>query len=163
MTKKIVIGRFGKTHGINGWLRVISFTNPQENVLDLSPWLNNRNGTFQVISVENSRIANGIFVKLKGVDNCDLAKSYTNLDISLERDRLPILPDKQYYLTDLEGLRVVSSIGKELGIVEQVLETGANDVLVIKQGNKELLVPYIKDVILKVDLENKVINIDYEF
>ena len=163
MTEKIVIGRFGKTHGINGWLRVISFTDPQENILELSPWLINKCGEFQVVCVEKSRIGNGVFVKLKGLDNCDIARRYINLDISLDRSKLPLLPDNQYYLADLEGLKVLDNFGKEIGIVDRVFETGANDVLVIKKGNKELLVPYIKDVITKVDLKSKTIEIDYEF
>ena len=166
MTKKIIIGRFGKTHGIQGWLKVISFTEPCENILGFSPWLVSKHGEFQIINIENSKITNAVFVKLKNIDNCELAKSYTNLNIYITRDQLPLLPDKQYYLTDLEGLKVLDNHDKELGIVDYILVTAANDILVIKQNNqnnKELLVPYIKDVIVKVDLENKIIKIDYEF
>ena len=164
MTKKIVIARFGKTHGVKGGLKVISFNEPQENVIDFSPWLINKHGEWQALSIENSRIVNnGVLVKLKGVDDCDVAKDYTNVDINVERDQLPLLSGKQYYWTDLEGLKVVDNFDKELGIVDHLFATGANDILVVKQGNKKLLVPYIKDVIIKVDLENKIIKVDYEF
>jgi 16S rRNA processing protein RimM len=164
MTKKIVIGRFGKVHGLEGWLRVVSFAEPQENIIDFVPWLINKNGKWQVVCLENSRLINhGVLVKLKGVNDCEMAREYTNLDINIERNQLPLLPNKQYYWLDLEGLRVLDNFGKELGIVDRLLATGANDVLVIKQGAKELLVPYIKDVIVKVDLENKLVEVDYEF
>jgi 16S rRNA processing protein RimM len=162
--KKIIIGRFGKVHGIKGWLRVISFTEPQENIINFLPWIINKNGTSQTIELENSRLVhNGVMVKIKGIDDRDIARQYTNIEISIEREQLPQLTEKQYYWTDLEGLKVLDNSGKELGIVKSLLATGANDVLVVKNNNEELLVPYIKDVIVKVDLEAKIIKVDYEF
>lgn len=161
--KKIIVGRFGKIHGLKGWVSVISFTEPPENIIAFNPWFIKKQDIWQVVNIENSRTMNDkVLVKIKDVDDCDAAKVYTNIDISIERGQLPHLPTGQYYWADLEGLTVIDQSGGELGIIAHLLATGSNDVIVVKNKDKELLIPYLKNIIVKVDLENKVIKVDYE-
>lgn len=161
--KQIIIGRFGKVHGVKGWIRVISFTESQENILDLQPWLIKKHENLQSIDIEESRVlSDKILVKIKGVNDCETAKMFTNINIIVDREQLPFLPAKQYYWTDLEGLTVIDQSGKELGIVDHLFATGSNDVIVVKDKNKEILIPYLKNVIIKIDLKNKLIKVDYE-
>ncbi|MDF2530149.1 MAG: rimM, partial [Gammaproteobacteria bacterium] len=90
----------------------------------------------------------------------DLAKRYVNAELAIARDELAEL-QSGYYWTDLEGLKVVNTKGIEFGIVDYLLETGANDVLVVK-GESERLIPYIKQVVQKVDLVQGIIVVDWD-
>jgi 16S rRNA processing protein RimM len=161
--KQIIIGRFGKIHGVKGWIRVISFTELQKDIIELQPWLIKKHESLQVVNIEESRILNDkILVKIKDINDCETARMYTNIDIIIEREQLPPLPAKQYYWADLEGLTVIDQSDKQLGIVDRLFATGSNDVIVVKNRDKEILIPYLKNVIVKIDLENKLIKVDYE-
>ncbi|KPJ67386.1 MAG: hypothetical protein AMJ43_03755 [Coxiella sp. DG_40] len=162
MQNKIIIGRFGSTYGIKGWIKIISFTDPKVKILQYQPWWIKKNQQWQQIDIEDSKChGKNIIVKLHDIDNCDQAKTYTNIDINIQHDQLPKLPKDEYYWSDLEGLTVLDKSGKKLGIVDHLIETGSNDVLVIKNG-KQHLIPYIDNVIIKVDLKKKIIKVDWE-
>ena len=75
----------------------------------------------------------------------------TNVEIAVTREQLPVLPPHEFYKVDLEGLKVINTNGIELGIVKDILETGANDVLMVKNDRKECAIPYLKNTILEVD------------
>ncbi|MCK4608309.1 MAG: ribosome maturation factor RimM [Gammaproteobacteria bacterium] len=164
MCKKIVIGRFGKTYGIKGWLQIISFTDPKEKILTYKPWYIRQNQTWQEIIPENSaQHAQKIVVKLSKIETPQDARSYTNLDIAIDHEQLPELPADEYYWTDLEGLTVIDTNGNKLGIVDHLMATGANDVFVVTDANKQQhLIPYLDQVIVKINLEQKTILVEWE-
>ncbi len=159
---KIVVGRFGSAYGIQGWIKVISLTDPIENILQYSPWQIQHQGQWQIINCEASK-SHGkvIVVKLAGCVDRELARSYTNDLLAINRDQLPALYADEYYWSDLVGLTVKTIDGTELGRVEKLLETGANDVIVI-QGERQRLLPYTKDVVQSVDLKNGVMIVDWD-
>lgn len=160
--KIVVIGRLGRPHGINGWMRIISFTEPEESLLDYPDWFIERGDLWEPIAPEDSKIQSGmILVKFPGCDNPEQARLYTNANIAITRDQLPALANDDYYWTDLEGLTVVNKQGAELGVIDHLFATGSNDVMVVK-GVVEHLVPYIKHVVLEVDLKNKRMLVDWE-
>lgn len=162
MAKKIAIGKFGKTFGIHGWLKVHSFVTPKENILELIPWFIEKNGHLQEISIEASKIQHqSIVVNLKDIADIDAAKLYTNLKIFVDHALLPKLSNNEYYWDDLIGLTVFNKEGIELGIIDHLFSTGSNDVLVVKRL-KERLIPYLKNVIVKVDLEHRTIIVDWD-
>ena len=100
---------------------------------------------------------------LEGVDDRDEAAALVDCDIAVDRAAMPDADDGSYYWADLEGLKVVHSDGTELGHVAYLLETGANDVLVV-QGEHERLIPFVAEkVILDVDLGNGVISVDWDW
>lgn len=162
MSNPIVIGRFGKVFGIKGWIKVFSFTTPRENILNFKPWLIRRNNSWQEIYIESSRIHyNHIIVKIPNCDLPEQARDFTDLAIGIWRDQLPNLEKDEYYWADLVGLKVVNCNGEQFGVVQELMATGSNDVLVVV-GDSKYLIPYISNVICKIDLTEKIIIVDWE-
>jgi 16S rRNA processing protein RimM len=157
------MGRFGRVHGVRGDIYIISFTDPPTNILNYRPWLIESKGQWIPIEIVATKMhGDHILAHIADCDDRDQAKLYTNKDIAVAREVLPKLAADEYYFSDITGMTVIDQHGKTLGEVDYVLETGANDVLVIK-GERELLVPYIKQAIVKVDPENRTIYIDWDF
>jgi 16S rRNA processing protein RimM len=123
-----------------------------------------RRGDWQAREVrDGKRHGKTVIAQIDGVEDRDQAAMLIDHDIAVDRDALPEAGDRSFYWADLEGLRVVLRDGRELGRVAYLMETGANDVLVV-QGDLEHLVPFIlDDVILDVDLHNGVISVDWEW
>jgi 16S rRNA processing protein RimM len=165
MHKSVIIGSLGRAFGVQGWLHVNSFTDPKENILKLIPWQINRNGIWQSLTIETSRHqGNDIVVKLADCSDRDIASTYTNCQIAIPRKQLPTLTKNEYYWTDLEGLKVINHENLELGIVESLFATPANDIMIVKtdMSKKQHLIPFIKNVIREVDLENRAIYIAWD-
>jgi 16S rRNA processing protein RimM len=161
--KLITIGRIGSPHGVKGWVKVYSFTEPADNILDYQPWQFLKNGRSHTIKVIDCRKQNkALIVQLENCHDRDLASTYTGTEIVVEREQLPTLSTNQYYWSDLEGLTVSTKTGQQLGVVESVFATGANDVLVVV-GAKRHLIPFLlKQVILNVDLASKTMQVDWD-
>lgn len=160
--KKVVVGKFGKAFGVRGWIKIHSFITPKENILALTPWLIEKNGQWQELLIEASKIQHqNIIVKLKNIADVDTVKLYTNLNIFIDHALLPKLPKNEYYWDDLIGLKVINKEGIELGIIDHLFGTGSNDVMAVK-GKKEHLIPYLKNVIVKVDLEQRTMIVDWD-
>ncbi|HVV68382.1 MAG TPA: ribosome maturation factor RimM [Gammaproteobacteria bacterium] len=159
----VVVGRLGRAYGVQGWLKLHSFTEPAENILSYQHWfIRNKTGAWEPASLEHTRIQDqSLLVKLTGCSTPEQAQVYVNADIAVTRDQLPKLTTGNYYWSDLEGLKVINQQGIELGTVTRLMATGANDVLVVK-GEKERLLPYIKQVVLAVDLQQGVMRVDWD-
>ncbi|MGN8294073.1 ribosome maturation factor RimM, partial [Klebsiella pneumoniae] len=152
----IVLGKMGSSYGIRGWLRVFSSTEDAESIFDYQPWLIQKAGQWQVVELESWRHHNqDIIIKLKGVDDRDAANLLTNCEIIVDSSQLPELEEGDYYWKDLMGCQVVTTEGYSLGKVIDMMETGSNDVLVIKAnlkdafGIKERLVPFLDGQVIK--------------
>jgi 16S rRNA processing protein RimM len=160
-TSKVVVGKFGKTHGVMGWIRV--YPTDSLELLAKRPWYLKTKNTWSEIKIENSKPYEGYFlVKIADINDPETAKTYTNQEIYLEQEHLPQLSEGQYYWSQLEGLTVIDKAEKTLGKVDHLIATGANDVLVLVIDHKEHFIPYIKSVVLEVDLANKVIKVDWD-
>jgi len=163
MSKKILIGKFGRPFGVIGWLKINSFTNPIANILNFNHWFIQLNHEWRELYVESIKThGKGIVAKLQNCDNPETAKSYTNIDIYIEKNLLPTLAKNEYYWTDLEGLKVVNTKNIEFGIVDHLIATGANDVIIVKNKDQERLIPYLKHVVISVDIKNKIITVDWD-
>lgn len=166
------IGRIGRAHGVQGWINITSFTEPKENILNYQPWQLRWQNAWKTITVEASRIlADGIIVKLSGCNDRDLAKAYTGCDIAIEPTQRPQLNAGEYYWTDLIGLTVINQDGVTLGQVTDLMETGSNDVLIVKNTTgaphvapgKEFLIPYLpKEFIVDIDLNTKIMRVIWD-
>lgn len=162
----LIVGKLNGASGIKGWVKVYSYTDPKENILNYSPWYLKLNGQWQQVSIINGREqGKTVVVQLEGCDDRNTAESYRGVEIAIEQSQLPQLEEGEYYWRDLIGLAVVNLAGEELGTVKKMMETGANDVLVVKTASKEeLLIPYVPEYsVIKVDLESKQITVDWEF
>lgn len=166
----IIVGKLGSSYGIRGWLRVFSFTEDPDNLFNYKPWYIQRAGKWQEVEVESFRPHNqDTIVKLKNVDDRDLANALTNFDIYVNAEELPDLEEGDFYWKDLIGCKVVTMKGYDLGQVIDLMETGSNDVLVVKAnlkdayGIKERLIPFVdKQFIKQVDLSAKQITVDWD-
>jgi 16S rRNA processing protein RimM len=162
MSDPVIIGSFGKTFGVRGWIKVNSFTIPQKNILDFKPWLIQKNSSWEEFYFEDSRDRiDSIIVKLPNCSSPEEARNFTNIKIGVWLEKLPKLQEDEYYWVDLVGLKVLNLNGIDLGVVRDLMATGANDVLVVI-GERKRLIPYVSDVILKVDLVKKIIHVDWE-
>lgn len=162
MSNPIIVGTFGKTFGVWGWIKINSLTSPKRNILDFKPWLIQKNNYWEEICIEASREHHGnLIVKLPNYNSPEAVQIFTNVKIAVWQKQLPKLQDDEYYWADLIGLRVVNLQGVELGTVKDLMTTGANDVLIVA-GDRKRLIPYISNVVLNVDLIKKIIQVDWQ-
>ncbi len=162
MPQLITLGKIGKTYGIKGWFKVISFTNPAENILNYPTWTLKHPRSTEVVAIEASRPhAGGFIAKIKGCETPEEARLYTNAEIQIPKEELPELAPDEHYWHDLIGIEVYDLNNKKLGVIDEVMATGANDVLRLK-GESECLIPYIPQVIQTIDLENKRLIVDWD-
>lgn len=143
-------------------MRVYSYTEPRENVVGYRRWRLQRNGEQSEVEVAEGRAqGKGVVARIEGCDDRDAAMRLVGSEILIERDQLPALGEGEYYWTDLQGMRVVNRQGEQLGEVESLFETGANDVMVVK-GERERLIPFVPArIVLKVDQEAGEILVDW--
>ena len=162
--KPIVLGRISGLFGVKGWVKIHSYTDPREAILSYRDWRIERNGDWEATEVaEGKRHGKTVIVRLAGIEDRDSAVAYVDAAVGIQRSSLPVTKADEYYWSDLEGLQVVHRDGNVLGKVAYLLETGANDVLVV-QGDQEILIPFVKDdVIENVDFTNGVINVNWEW
>ena len=159
----IHLGRISGVYGVKGWVRVYSYTEPRENILDYSPCYLKLNGKWTKRAfLAGKRQGKGVVAHFPGCETRDDAAALIDTEIAVPRDQLPDLAKDEYYWTDLIGLNVVTLEGVDLGKVSQLLATGANDVLLVK-GDRERCIPFIRpDVVRRVSLEDKLIEVDWD-
>lgn len=161
----ITIGKIGAAYGVHGWLKIHSYTEYGAGILEYSPWLlsGGDNSRYEPVKVEDGKIHNnGIIVKFADINSPEEARLLTGKTIAITRDQLPELKQNEFYWSDLVGMTVINKNGENYGKVEYFIETGSNDVMVVK-NTKEYAIPCLfNSVILKVDLEKKEILVDWE-
>lgn len=159
----IVIGRFGRPHGVKGFVTVHSFTEPRDNILRYTDWhafLNNKWQPIKLLTVETQSKA--IIAQVEGYPERELVARLTNIEIGIQQEQLAPLKPGEYYWHQLIGMQVVNQKGDSFGVVTEILPTGANDVLVI-QGEKRHLIPYLPDqFILSIDDQQRQITVDWD-
>jgi len=157
------MGRIAAPYGVMGWVRVSAFTAEPENLLTYTPWYLKMAGQWQPVEVlAGKEHGKGLVVQLAGCQDRDAAAALSGTDIGVYRSQLPAPEKDEYYWSDLVGLQVFTLEGGLLGIVDHLLETGANDVLVIR-GEREHLVPFVSgQVINSVDLDAGAIVVDWD-
>ncbi len=166
------VGRITTVFGVKGWLKIHSDTQPLENIFSYNPWwLKTRHGV-KAVEVEEFRPhGKGLVALIKGIDDRDLAQELCQVNIAVEREQMQQLDAGEFYWHQLEGLVVISEFEGQvsrLGLVDRILETGANDVLVVKGDAdsidlNERLVPYIPDQFVKtIDLDAGEIRVDWD-
>lgn len=163
-TQPVVLGRISGLFGVRGWVKVYSYTDPREAVLNYGRWLlSGKDGWQEATVAEGQRHGKTIIARIDGCVDRDQAAQLVGTDIAVPREELPETDKGEYYWSDLEGLTVMHRDGTELGKVAHLLETGANDVMVVR-GETERLIPFVMDkVVLGVDLDESVIEVDWEW
>lgn len=159
----VTVGRISGVYGVKGWLRIYSYTEPRDNILQYNPWqLRLPDGWRSVKVLAGRSHGKGVIAQLDGCDDRDQAARWVDVEIAVRRAQLPVAAAGEYYWRDLIGLRVVNQDGEALGVVDHLLETGANDVLVVR-GERERLIPYVLgEVVTAVDLEAGELQVDWD-
>jgi 16S rRNA processing protein RimM len=159
----IIMGRIAGPYGVKGWLRVVSYTRQPDKLLEYTPWYLRRNNSWQSSGVvEAKRHGRRLLARLPGCEDRDSAAQLAGTDVGICRGQLPATAADEYYWSDLIGLPVVTLDDTVLGTVDYLIETGANDVLVVK-GERERLIPFIQgQVVALVDLDIRVIRVDWD-
>lgn len=161
--KRVVLGRVSGLFGVRGWVKVFSDTDPREGIVEYSPWQLHVRDEWRSVKVEaGQRHGKNVVVKLEGVDDREKAAALIGTEIAVMRSDLPATEAGEYYWADLEGLSVRTETGVELGTVDHLVATGANDVLVVK-GERERLIPFVKEQVVKnIDLDARLLIVDWD-
>jgi 16S rRNA processing protein RimM len=154
MPDRICVGAIAGAFGVKGEVRLKSFTSEPEDIADYAP-LETEDGAMEFDVVIERRINNGLAVHLSGISTKEQADALRGVRLFVPRDRLPALPDDEFYHADLIGLPVFDTGGGELGRVKSVLNHGAGDLLEIHgPGLKTtVLIPFTREAVPTVDLE----------
>lgn len=167
----VVVGRITTVYGVRGWVKIHSYTEQPEMLFEYLPWQVESGDDWQLMTVtEWRRHGDGLVAHLTGVDDREVARNYCQKDIRVSKSVLPELTGDEYYWHQLQGLSVVTRTEQgeiRLGKVTSLMETGANDVLVVRGDadsvdREERLIPYVDQFVLNVDLPNAVIEVDWD-
>lgn len=165
----VVLGKLTSPHGVKGWFKVYSYTSPMEGILDYAEWVLQQRGERTTRRLtQGRRQGKGLVASLDGVNSREQAEQLAGAEILLPKQALPALEAGDYYWFQLEGLRVMTLDGVDLGHVNYLFETGANDVLVV-QGDersvddRERLLPFLPEQVVRdTDLAAATLTVDWD-
>lgn len=159
----IDMGYIANAFGIQGWVKIKTATEYSDSLDEYTQvYLKLKDGTILSKKVEKSFARDGVFhAKLAGVDDRDAAFALKGTIVAVDREEFPDLDEDEFYWVDLIGLNVINVQGESLGVVKDLMETGANDVLVAKLEQEERLIPFVAQYVVKVDMQNKQIIVDW--
>jgi 16S rRNA processing protein RimM len=147
----VVIGKVGKTYGVFGWLKIISFSDAPTDIMKYDPWYLEDNKTWKLVTLDDKPRAHGkgVIAKFAGYDTPEHARVLTGKEIAIRREQRAKLKKNEYYWSDLEGLTVIN-------------QHDTNDVFVVK-GDKEHAIPYLLgDVVISIDLDTRIMRVNWE-
>jgi len=151
-------------------LKITTYTDSVDGIFDYSPWLIKEQGEWREVKVLQWRFhGKAVVALLEGVDTREYAQMLTNCEISVLPEQIEALPEDEFYWRDLIGCSVTNTKGYNMGIVDQIVETGSNDVLLVKAnakdgfGKAERMIPFVTgQFVLEVNLAEKQILVDWE-
>ena len=186
----VVMGRIVAPYGVFGWLKIVPDTEAFDGLFDYDNWWLGKGDDWREMVVETAKVHNDVIVvKLKGIDDRDAALACKGKQIAIPRTQLPEAEENEYYWSDLIGLRVKNLQAIDFGLIVDVFETGANDVIVVKpdivkssadetmvadkvQASKtkadvkeklqERLLPFTAAVVLEEDIKAKTMMVDWD-
>jgi 16S rRNA processing protein RimM len=168
MNEMVVMGRIGVPYGVQGWVKIQTFTQNLDSLLDYPHWYLGKSASGKVddwrqCEVESARVhSSSLIAKFAGCDDRNAAFALKSQDIAVPRDDLPATAEDEYYWSDLIGLQVDNLEGLHFGQVQELLATGANDVLVVKnEEGRQRLIPFTNDAIKQVDITAGKLLVDW--
>jgi 16S rRNA processing protein RimM len=157
----VIMGRVAAPFAVSGWVKVQVFTEQADGLLRYRDWWLRRDGQWRQVAVEEAAVhGQGVVAKLKGCDDREAAAALRGSEVAVPRAALPRNEDGEYYWADLEGLRVRNLQQQELGRITGLIDTGANQVLVVR-GERERLIPFVSAVVESVDLARGEVAVDW--
>lgn len=159
----VVMGKVVAAQGLQGWIKIQVYTEYPDSLLDYDTWYLADGQSWQPRKVVEANVHGKVLVaKLQDIADRTAAEKYKGLLVAVPREQLPPAEEDEYYWSDLIGLAVENQAGDKLGAVESLLETGANDVLVVRGEQGELLIPFIASVIRQVNMKDRMIRVDWQ-
>jgi len=161
------LGEISGFHGVKGWVKIFSDTQPRENIFSYSPWLIYSGHQVRELEVIHWRKQGKTLVaNLKGLDNKEDAREFLGSVIAVKQEQLPDLVEGDFYWHQLVGMKVLTTYNDsptDLGEVAELIETGSNDVLIVRSDEKEHLIPWIPgEYVLDIDLSAKTIKVHWD-
>jgi 16S rRNA processing protein RimM len=157
------MGRIIGPFGVRGWLKIKTFTEEADTLTEFPDWwLNTATGWQKFALAEHELHSKGLVARLEKIADRTAAELLKGVEVGVPRNALPDTGSKNIYWADLVGLEVVNQQNISLGKVESLLETGAHDVLVVKGGEVERLIPYVEPIIIEIDLAAKRMTVDWQ-
>jgi len=157
----VSVGKITSTYGVKGWVKIHSYTDPMQGILQYNPWHIKTSDSWEPVTVEDGRLqGKTVVARLRGIADRDAALALRGAQIAIPLNKLEVLAEGEYYWHQLRDLRVMCDARdgtKDLGFVADLLATGGNDVLVVKGDersidDRERLIPYVREkVVIKVD------------
>ena len=159
----IIMGRVAAAQGLLGWVAIKAYTETVESLSDYPVWwLGDEKNPWREVSVEKFAVqSKGLIAKFPGCNDRTAAEKYKGLLVAVPRSSLPQQSEDEYYWSDLIGLEVVNLAGASLGIVDNLMDTGANQVLCVRGKDGDVLIPFIASAIQQVSLAEKMIRVDW--
>ena len=159
----IHVGKISGVFGVKGWVKLFSYTEPKDNILSYKNWVLKKNGQDKTVKAIGGQVqGKAIVAQIDGINDRDQALNLMGWDVYISHEQLPTLAQNEYYWADLIGLDVENLEGFQLGKVDSLIETGANDVLVVK-GERELAVPFLQGQTVKsIDLAAGKMIVDWD-
>ncbi|MEQ1621796.1 MAG: ribosome maturation factor RimM [Methylococcales bacterium] len=159
----INVGKISGVFGVKGWVKVFSFTEPRDNIISYSPWLLKKGSEEKSIAVVDGQLqGKTVVAQLDGIADRDHAANLMGWEVFIKAEQLPEPSDDEYYWSQLVGLNVETTGGVQLGIIDGLMETGANDVILIK-GDRERAIPFLLDqTIVTIDLSAGKMIVDWD-
>lgn len=162
--KLVLLGKIVGVHGLRGELKLESYTEPRMQIFGYQPWLmRSKAGDRSVEGARGREQGKGMVAELPGVDDRDAAAALAGVEIWVARSAMPQAKPGEYYWSDLEGTEVVTVEGVSLGRVSHLIATGANDVLVVRDDERERLIPFlVGQFVTSVDLGANRLTVDWD-
>jgi len=157
----LVMGRIAGAHAVRGWVKIKTFTQEPDGLLSYPGWWVGHDGEWREVRVEEASVhGGGLIAKIAGCEDREAAVALKGQEVAIPRQWLPAGDANEYYWADLQGLQVRNVEGAELGVVSELMETGANQVLVVV-AERERLIPFVEAVVKSVDLAQGSMVVDW--
>jgi 16S rRNA processing protein RimM len=160
--RRVEVGRLGAAHGVRGWLRVQSYTDPPQRLFEWKLWqLQSLTGAEREVKLLEARPqGNGWIARLEGIEERDAASRLSGYLVLVDRDELPVTTGREHYRADLVGFEAKNVEGVLLGMVDHFVDTPGNAVMVIK-GEREHWVPVSAQHLRSVDTDTRRVIVDW--
>ena len=163
--RRILVGRVVGAFGVRGEVKLESWTEPRSAIFGYRPWIlrDARGVERELMGVRGRQVGKGLSAEIPGVEDRDAAEAMRGTEVWVPRSALPKAAEGEFYWIDLEGLEVVNTEGRAMGRVSHLFATGANDVLVARDGDREWMIPFVRpQFVTDIDTAAGRITVDWD-
>ncbi|WP_133501278.1 ribosome maturation factor RimM [Cognatilysobacter terrigena] len=163
--RRILVGRVVGAFGVRGEVKLESWTEPRSALFGYRPWIlrDARGVERELMGVRGRIVGKSLAAEIPGVEDRDAAEAMRGTEVYVPRSALPKAAEGEFYWADLEGLEVVNVEGQAMGRVSHLFSTGANDVLVTRDGDREWMIPFVRpQFVTAIDLDAGRITVDWD-